>query len=77
MILMTIQRLLAEMLEIDPEEITPETDLEEDLDMDSLDGTELLLALEEEFDLEIDEDTARGFRTVGDIIDYVSEKTED
>ena len=77
MILMTIQRLLSEMLEIDPEEITPETDLEEDLDMDSLDGTELLLALEEEFDLEIDEDTARGFRTVGDIIDYVSEKTED
>ncbi len=77
MILMTIQRLLAEMLEIDPEEITPETDLEEDLDMDSLDGTELLLALEEEFDLEIDEDTARGFRTVGDIIDYLSEKTED
>ena len=77
MILLTIQRLLAEMLEIDPEEITPETDLEEDLDMDSLDGTELLLALEEEFDLEIDEDTARGFRTVGDIIDYVREKTED
>ena len=77
MILLTIQRLLAEMLEIDPEEITPETDLEEDLDMDSLDGTELLLALEEEFDLEIDEDTARGFRTVGDIIDYLSEKTED
>ena len=77
MILMTIQRLLSEMLEIDPEEITPETDLEEDLDMDSLDGTELLLALEEEFDLEIDEDTARGFRTVGDIIDYLSEKTED
>ena len=77
MIFETIRRVLSEQLEIDPEDIELDSDLEVDLNMDSLDGIEALMALEEEFDIEISEDAAEKFQTVGDVVDFVSSLVEE
>ena len=77
MIFETIRRVLSEQLEIEPEEIELESDLEVDLNMDSLDGFEMIMALEEEFDLEIGEEAAEKFQTVGDVVDFVSSVIEE
>lgn len=71
--LLICQRL-AELVECDPGDISAETRLEEDLEADSLDLVELAMALEEELSLEIPDDELEGIRTVGDAIDFVSER---
>jgi acyl carrier protein len=56
-------------------EVTPDASLRDDLDMDSLDLVEMVMALEEEFDLtEIPDETAEGFKTVQEVIDYVTKR---
>ena len=77
MIFETIQKLLAEQFSVDESEITLDTSFEDDLNADSLDAIEFMMALEEEFDLEnlADEDAA-AFKTVRDVVDFVSERAE-
>ncbi len=65
-----VRSLIAEQLDIDEEEINPKTTFE-DLDADSLDVVELVMALEEEFDLEISDEAVENIKTVADIIDYI------
>lgn len=61
--------LLAEQFGVDPKTISAETAFVEDLGADSLDLVDLMMSIEEEFDIgEIDEETASGIRTVGDAI---------
>ncbi len=69
-----IRGRLAELMERDTTEITLETRLEEDLEADSLDLVELAMALEEELHLEIPDDELEGIRTVGDAVEFVSER---
>lgn len=69
-----IRQRLAELVECDPGEITPDTRLEEDLEADSLDLVELAMALEEELSLEIPDDELEGIRTVGDAVEFVAER---
>lgn len=67
-------QLLAETFGVGPDTITPETSFQEDLGADSLDLVELMMTLEEEFDVgEIDEETAARIKTVGDVIDLIGE----
>ncbi|MGN1008851.1 MAG: acyl carrier protein [Butyricicoccus sp.] len=67
--------LLAEQLGVEVDTITPETSLAEDLNADSLDLVELMMSIEEEFDVgEIDEETAAGIQTVGDILRLIGEE---
>lgn len=67
--------LLAEQLGVEPETITIDQDLQGDLGADSLDLVELMMTLEEEFDVgEIGEETAAGIKTVGDILALVDEE---
>ncbi|MGM9613569.1 MAG: acyl carrier protein [Butyricicoccus sp.] len=67
--------LLAEQLGVEADTITPETSLAEDLNADSLDLVELMMSIEEEFDVgEIDEQAAAGIQTVGDILRLIGEE---
>jgi acyl carrier protein len=54
------------LLAVTAEQVTPEASFADDLEADSLDLTELVMALEEEFDIEVDEDELEDIRTVGD-----------
>ena len=69
----TVKQITAEQLDIDEDEITLETSFVDDLDADSLDVVELMMALEEEFDLEISEEDAEKITTVSDVVAYISE----
>lgn len=71
MVFEKIQAIVAKELNVDPEKITMETDLVEDLGADSLDAVELVMAVEEEFDCELDDETAQNIRKIGDIVKYI------
>ena len=68
-----IKEIVADRLDRKPEEVTEEASFSDDLGADSLDLTELLMALEEEFDVEIDDD-ANQLETVGQAITYIESK---
>ncbi|QDZ40258.1 acyl carrier protein [Euhalothece natronophila Z-M001] len=70
-----VQSIVAEQLEIqDKETIKPESKFAEDLGADSLDVVELVMALEEEFDLEIPDEDAEQIATVQAAVDYIDQK---
>ena len=74
-IFQTMRDLVAEQFAMDPAEITMETSFEEDLGADSVDLVELVMAMEEEFDMgEAGEDELPGLKTVGDAVNYVASK---
>jgi len=60
-------RIIVEQIGCDPGQVTAESRLFEDLDLDSLDGVELVLGLEHEFGIEVTDDEAAAVQTVGDI----------
>ena len=71
-----VKKVVAEQLQVDPEQITTEASFIEDLGADSLDVVELVMALEEEFDVEIPDEDAEKLGTVGAAVDYINQKTE-
>ncbi|MDD2430825.1 MAG: acyl carrier protein [Firmicutes bacterium] len=74
-ILAQVIELVADKLNVDADEITEETTFE-DLGADSLDIVELVMALEEEFDLEISDDDADKISSIGDAVAYIKEHKE-
>lgn len=77
MVFEKLVELLSEQFGAEPETITLQTSFDEDLGADSLDLVELMMALEEEFDVgEIDEETARKLKTVGDVVDFIGLQDE-
>ena len=71
----TMQDLIAEQFAIDAEEITMESSFVDDLGADSVDLVELVMAMEEEFDVgEINEEDLAGLKTVGDCVQYLNHK---
>ncbi|MBL7130755.1 MAG: acyl carrier protein [Candidatus Omnitrophica bacterium] len=69
-----IKSIIAEQLGVKPEEVTPQASFIEDLGADSLDTVELVMALEEEFGIEIPDEDAEKMATVGDATKYIEEK---
>jgi acyl carrier protein len=69
-----IKSIIAEQLGVKPEEVTPEASFIDDLGADSLDTVELIMALEEEFGVEIPDEDAEKMTCVGDAIKYINEK---
>jgi acyl carrier protein len=63
--------IIANQLGVDKEMVTPEANVVDDLGADSLDVVELVMALEEAFDLEIPDEEAEKIRTVKDILEYL------
>lgn len=73
MVFEKIREIIADQLDADPESITMDTDLMKDLEADSLDAVEIIMAIESEYDLEIPDDRAEEFKMVSNIVSYIEE----
>ena len=70
-----VKKVVVEQLEVeDPGTVTPQASFADDLKADSLDVVELVMALEEEFDIEIPDEAAEQIHTVGKAVEYINEK---
>ena len=69
-----MKEIIADQLGVSEDEVTLEASFKEDLDADSLDLFELVMALEEEYDVEIPSDDLAELNTVGDVINYLKDK---
>ncbi len=69
-----IKKILAEQFSMNEDDITVDTSFTEDIGADSLDLVELVMALEQEFDIEIDDDEVEKIKTVGDAVRYIKDK---
>ncbi len=72
----TIRDILADQLSIDPNTLSMETDMLNDLDADSLDVVDVVMSLEDEFGIEIPDEAIEGMRLVGDLVKYVEANAE-
>tara|TARA_B100000029_G_scaffold516169_2_gene627357 strand:- start:12089 stop:12334 length:246 start_codon:yes stop_codon:yes gene_type:complete len=70
-----VKEIIIEELGVDAEKVTDQASFIDDLGADSLDTVELVMAFEEEFDLEIPDEDAEKMRTVADVVSYVSAAT--
>jgi len=71
-----VRTTIAELFELDPEEIGPESTIFEDLDLDSIDAIDLVAKLQQFTGQRIDEDTMRGVRTVSDLVRVLAKQLE-
>jgi acyl carrier protein len=71
MIFEKVKEIIVSELKLDASKITMEANLQNDLGADSLDAVEVIMALEEEFDIEFSDDAATSIKTVGDIVKYI------
>ncbi len=72
-----VKKIVAEQLDVKEEEVTNNASFIEDLGADSLDNVELVMALEEEFELEIPDEQAEKITTVQDAVNYISENIQE
>ncbi|MFT3950486.1 MAG: acyl carrier protein [Oscillospiraceae bacterium] len=70
-----VKDIIVEQLGVDAENVTMEASITEDLGADSLDVVDLVMSIEEEFDVEIPEDEVENIKTVGNIVKFIEEKT--
>ncbi len=70
-----VKQIIAEQLGVEDDQVTGDASFMDDLGADSLDTVELVMALEEEFDIEISDEDAEKIQTVQDAIDYISENS--
>jgi len=74
MVFEKVRKIIAKELNLKEEDIKLESRLAEDLGADSLDAVELIMAIEEEFDVTVSDESAQGIRTVRDIVEYLEKK---
>ena len=67
-----IQNIVSQQLGIDPQKVKPNADFGKELGADSLDVVELVMTIEDEFDMEIEDKAASQMRTVQDVLDYIN-----
>ncbi len=75
MVLEKVKAILAEQFDVEEEKITSDTDLQEDLGADSLDVVDLLMSIEDEFEIEIPDDEIENIKTVGALVSYIEANT--
>ena len=76
MIFDKVKSIIIEQLGIEDEStLTLEASLMKDLEADSLDAVEIIMAIEDEFDIEVSDEDAESFENIGDIVKYIEEKT--
>lgn len=72
-----VRSIIADKLSVDENDVTMETSFVDDLGADSLDVVELIMALEDEFEIEISDEEAENVTTVGEVVEYIRENSED
>ena len=73
MVFEKMKQILAEQLDADIDSITMDTDIADDLGADSLDVVEMLMSIEDEFEIEIPDEKIESLKTVGQVVDYIQE----
>lgn len=76
MVFEKVKNILIDQLDVEEEKVTPEASITDDLGADSLDIVDLVMSLEEEFDLEIPDDQVENIKTVGDIVKYIEDNID-
>ncbi len=69
-----VKEIIVKELKIDAFKVTPEASLKEDLGADSIDAVEVIMALEDEFNISISDDAAQNIKTVQDLVNYIESK---
>lgn len=69
-----VKEIIVEQLDVDADKVTAGANIQDDLGADSLDVVDLVMSLEEEFDVEIPDEAVEGIKTVGDIVKYIEDK---
>ena len=69
-----VREYLADQLDVDPDKITPESDIVEDFGADSLDVVDMITTLSDEYGIEIPDEEIEHFHTVGDVVQYVEDR---
>lgn len=73
MVFEKVKNILAVQFDVDEDSITMETDIQKDLEADSLDVTDLMMTLGDEFDMQVDESEIENITTVGSLVNYIEE----
>lgn len=71
MVFEKVKKIIVEELNVAEEKVTMEANLVEDLEADSLDAVEIIVRIEEEFDLQVDDEAAENVKTVGDLVKFI------
>lgn len=71
MVLEKVKAILAEQFDVEEDTITADTDLQEDLGADSLDVVDLLMSIEDEFEVEVPDEEIENIKTVGSLVSYI------
>lgn len=71
MVLEKVKAILSEQFDVEEDTITPETSISEDLDADSLDVVDLLMSIEDEFEIEVPDTEVENIKTVADLVKYI------
>lgn len=74
MVLEKVKAILSEQFDVEEDSITPETIITEDLGADSLDVVDLLMSIEDEFEIEIPDEEIENIKTVGEIVNHIKSR---
>ena len=75
MVFERIREIICEQLDLEEDSITMDSDIMADFEADSLDLVDLVMSLEDEFNMEVPDDQIENFRTVGDVVRYIEENS--
>ena len=76
MVFEKLKEILALQLDVDAEDMTMDTKIIDDLGADSLDVVEMLMSVEDEFDVEIPDEKIEELKTIGDVVEYIQSKID-
>ena len=71
MVFEKVKEILCQQLDVEEDKVTMEANISEDLQADSLDGVDMVMSLEDEFDVEIPDEEIENIKTVGDLVHYI------
>lgn len=77
MIFEKVKSIIVDQLDVDEDKVTLNSNIQDDLGADSLDIVDLVMSFEDEFDLEIPDDQVENIKTVGDVVKYIEDNTEE